>query len=282
MKSAFLLAPAIILLSSCKGPSAPDAQKPPPSDTPAAKITVIKDTITHLVTIDTPATPMVAKKWIGSWKDEDQFSGGQLDITNIKGNKLFFSMEAEDGGNTGTVEGSAKLNGYHALYTHTEDGDTCRIEFTYMGDSVYVDQQRGICGAGVGVYYSGIYYTKPPKRKEETLLTLGMLNTEIQDKKFRQLVGDDYKLFVSSSQMVFAESKDLDSLHATVHEAGVNHMMQEKANIILINDHLDIWAAVIDEDSIKYYTTREDYRHRLPRTIDEWQQTKEDKKIIFK
>ena len=112
-------------------------------------------------------------------------------------------------------------------------------------------------------------------------ITTGVLTTKAQDKKFRQMVGEDYHLFVNSSQIV-GNGKDLDSLHAIVHDSWVKHELTSMRNIVLINDRLDIWAAVIDEDSIKYYTTREDYHHKLPKTIDNWQKDLEDKKLIFK
>jgi len=224
---------------------------------------------------------MIPKKWIGQWKDDGQFNRGQVDITAIKGNKLVFSIYVEDGGASGSLEGSAKLDGYHAHFTRKEYGGTCRIDFTYEGDHIYVDQLEGNCEAGAGVYYSGSFYAKPKKQKKSTLLTLGVLTTEAQDKKFRQMVGDDYNLFVNSSQIV-GNGEDLDTLHAVVHDSWVKHELTSMRNIVIINDHLDIWAAVIDEDSIKYYTTREDYRHRLPKTIDNWQKDLEDKKLIFK
>jgi hypothetical protein len=276
----------LLLLYSCKGPSSPKTS--PPSDTAATKAAAnpitpntTPDTIALMARIDTPAKPMIAKNWKGAWKDVDKFSEGQLHITTVKGNKLSFSIYVEDGGASGLLEGTAKLDGYRAHYIRKEYGGACRIDFTYEGDHVYVRQLEGSCGAGAGVYYDGSYYANPKEQKEETLVTLGVLSTGAQDKKFRQMVGNDYHLFVNSSQLV-GNGIDLDSLHAIVHDSWVKHELTSKRNIVLINDRLDIWAAVIDEDSIKYYTTREDYRHKLPKTIDDWQKDLEDKKLIFK
>ncbi|HVV04287.1 MAG TPA: hypothetical protein VHC96_08685 [Puia sp.] len=282
-----------LILLSCHGPSS-DLSHPSDSTTAAAtKATDSgknaldagqsggRDTV-QPARVDTPSTPMIAKNWIGDWNYEGMFGGGGLKIDNIKGNTFTFSMEANDGGGSGELEGSAKLQGYHALYTKKEYGGACRIEFTFEGDSISVDQQEGNCGAGAGVYYSGVYYKHPPKRPEETLLSLGMLDNEAQDKKFRDLVGDDYKLFVESSQLVFEKQKDKDSLGAVVHQAGVKHMFTEMENIILINDHQDIWAAVIHGDSVNYYTSRADYKHRVPKTIDSWRENFNEKPIVFK
>lgn len=289
--SPLVLVPLVLL--SCQGPSSGTARS---SDTLAAGTARTTDSgknsmdSTQLVARDsprpagpdTPSTPMVAKNWIGYWQHEEKFSGGTLKITGIKGGAFTFSMDAVDGAAGGEVEGSAKLQGYHALYTKKEYGGACRIEFTFEGDSVYVDQQEGNCEAGAGVYYSGYYYKNPPKRPEETLLSLGMLDNEAQDKKFRTLVGDDYKLFVNSSQLVFEKQKDKDSLLAVVHQAAVKHSFSVRENIILINDHQDIWAAVIHGDSVNYYTNRRDYKHRVPRTIDSWRENFNEKPVVFK
>jgi hypothetical protein len=288
----FFLIPCLF---ACNGPSEPKTSPPPDSPSvakPASAVATSLSSITNPVPpapgpdtsvhkVDTPSTPMVASKWMGSWMDEDDFSGGSLNISAIKNHQFLFSMEVTDGGASGSLEGAAKLDGYHAHYIKKEYGGACRIDFTYYGDRVYVDQMEGNCEAGAGVYYSGDYYARSRKQKEKTLVTLGVLSTAAQDKKFRQLVGDDYQLFVRSSQLVM-NGIDMDSLHAVVHQSAVKHMFTERENIVLVNDRMDIWAAVIDEDSIKYFTTREDYRNKLPKTIDDWRQKMEDKKLIFK
>jgi hypothetical protein len=225
---------------------------------------------------------MITKKWVGDWKNEDMFHGGELHITEIKKDKFSFSIYVSDGGGSGELEGSAKLQGYRALFAKKEYRGTCRIEFIFEGDSVSVDQLEGHCDAGAGVYYGGVYYKHPPKREEENLVSLGLLTTAAEDKKFRELVGDDYKLFVESSQIIFKDAEDKDSLHAIVHQAGVKHEFNSRQNIILITDHMDIWAAVIDEDSVNYYTNRSDYKHRLPKTIDSWRENFNEKPIVFK
>ncbi|HVU57380.1 MAG TPA: hypothetical protein VHD83_20095 [Puia sp.] len=283
----FVLVPLILL--SCHGPS---SSGPPSRDTVRSSMDAAKNSpdSSKLIALDsprppvsdTPSTPMVAKNWIGSWTDEGTFHGGGLKITEVSKGWFTFSMEATDGGASGELEGSARLKGYRAVFTEKEYGGVCRIEFTFYGDSIYVDQQSGTCEAGAGVYYSGVYYKHPPKRPEETLLSLEMLDNEVQDKKFRELVGDDYKLFMRSSQMTFEKEKDKDSLGAIVHQAAVKHMFTELQNIILINDHLDIWAAVINGDSVNYYTNRPDYKHRLPKTIDSWRENFSEKPIVFK
>jgi len=298
MKASPLLLVPLILLS-CQGPSPNDIHSDPSASvkTPDSAKTSIDSSrsgrrnaiqpgsldSTRPARVDTPSTPMIAKNWTGYWKYEELFGGGSLNITRIKEDSFTFSMQVVDGGGGGEVEGSASLHGYHALYANKDDaGSPCRIEFTFEGDSIYVDQLEGICDAGVGVSYSGYYYKHPPKRPEETLLGLDMLDNETQDKKFRTLVGDDYKLFVESSQLVLEKEKDKDSLGAVVHQAAVKHLFTVRQNIILINNHLDIWAAVINGDTVYYYTNRPDYKHRIPKTIDTWREDFNDKPIVFK
>jgi hypothetical protein len=281
MKIALLCLLPVILLS-CHDPSSSKNQiETAPRASHDSARTGADDSSQAALT-DTPSTPMEAKNWAGSWKNETMFRGGELKITGVTGGRFSFSIAVSDGGGSGELEGSATLKGYHAIYSNKDAGGPCKIEFTFEGDSIYMDQQQGNCEAGAGVYYSGYYYKHLPPKPAETLISLGMLDNESQDRKFRELVGDDYKLFVQSSQWVFEREHDEDSLGVMIHQAAIKHEFTESENIILINPHLDIWAAVINGDSVNYYTNNPEYKHRLPKTIDSWRENFKEKPIVFK
>src|SRR6185503_13454911 len=158
-----VLVPLILL--SCHGPSSDPSHSSDSSTVAASKaIDSGKSALdsTQLggrdsvrpARVDTPSTPMIAKNWAGVWKNEGMFHGGELKITEITKKTFSFSMDATDGGASGELEGTARLKGYYALHTSKEYGGVCKIEFTFEGDSIYVDQQEGNCEAGAGVYYS--------------------------------------------------------------------------------------------------------------------------------
>jgi len=43
----------------------------------------------------------------------------------------------------------------------------------------------------------------------------------------------------------------------------------------------ELWAAVIDGDTVRYFTSVAADRGRLPQTIDSWRQRFADKKVIY-
>jgi hypothetical protein len=53
-------------------------------------------------------------------------------------------------------------------------------------------------------------------------------------------------------------------------------------NIIMIDSSKNIWAAVIDDNKIYYFTNRLDYKTKLPRTIENWRNRFKDYKVIYK
>jgi len=246
----------LVFLLSCQGPSAPPGKT------------------------DTTSSLSTAKQWIGDWKNVTPFAGAELKIDSIKDSGFSFSLEAFNGGNSGELSGVTRLEGNEAFYSKSTLGDTCRLQFFYRKDSIYIQQLQGDCGAGNGVYYGGSYYAKKAQPKDTSLVSLGVLNSETQDSAFRKLVGNDYSLFVRSSQII-TDEQDLDSLGAIVRSAGVRGLFTIRENIVLINPRMEIWAAVIDGDSVNYYTNHPDYHH-LPRTIDKWRENFNQKPVAYK
>ncbi len=134
----------------------------------------------------------------------------------------------------------------------------------------------------MGVTYSGAYRkagTKLPP--DETLATLGILKNDREETQFRRLVGNDYDLFLNSSQLT-AEESDLDSLAARVHTSGVRGLFTLAENIIMVDGQGQMWAAVIDDDNVYYYTNSNDYKDTLPRTIEKWRERFAHKLVLYK
>jgi hypothetical protein len=114
-----------------------------------------------------------------------------------------------------------------------------------------------MCGTGLGVNYSGQYLSSAIKRQAPKtavkLVTQRILQNDQENDHFRKLAGKDYELFLNSSQLT-SESIDIDSLQARGYESGVRGLFTYQENIILINNQMQIWAAVIEEDKVYYYT----------------------------
>ena len=44
----------------------------------------------------------------------------------------------------------------------------------------------------------------------------------------------------------------------------------------------NIWAAVIDDNKVYYFTNNKEYKNRLPKTIDNWRQNFKNYEVIYK
>lgn len=230
------------------------------------------------------------KRWLGKWQRNLRMNEASLDITGFNGDSLQFTLFASSGGNMGEVDGSAEVRGRKAYFS-VED---CEMEFELLGDSaIILQQEEGLCFAGLGVTYSGIYINEKylQAKKEEDLEDLGLLDKSA-DSLLRQLTGSDYDLFVKSTQLS-SENEDLDKFGAKVLASGVRGLFTTMENMIIYTPKGDMWAAVInlEPDSVfkdkmngkvYYYTNRADYAQKLPRTIDQWRSRFSDYEVKYK
>lgn len=224
------------------------------------------------------------KNWLGEWERPGMFYQGKLKIKQ-KGDSIYFELFAQNGANEGMLEGVIPTDGNNAVYFTDEYGDSCKINFSLYGDSVIVlDEEKIMCGAGNGVNYSGNYYnSKNIKNKEisETLVSSGVLNSDKEEEVFKSLVGDSsYVLFINSAHMV-TEGEDLDGFNSRVSESGVRGMFTFMENIVMITDSTKIWAAVIDDNKVRYFTNDDQMKDKLPLTIEKWRERFKDYEVIY-
>lgn len=93
------------------------------------------------------------------------------------------------------------------------------------------------------------------------------------------MVGRDYQWFVDSMGMVTQE-EDLDGFGAKVYQGTVRGLSTIVEAIIMFNGAGKMWAAVIDGEVVKYYTTDPDFKNKLPRTIEKWRGLFKEKKVL--
>ena len=147
---------------------------------------------------------------------------------------------------------------------------------------ISITQKQGNCGAGLGVEYSGNYYRMGKHIDSEKGSTndLGLLNA-FNDSLLRKLTGDAYAFFINSTQLT-SEDTDLDNFKAKVFSSGVRGLYTSMENIIMIDSSKNIWAAVINNDTVLYYTNNKDYIKKLPKTIDNWRANFKTYPVIYK
>jgi hypothetical protein len=225
------------------------------------------------------------KSWIGSW-DRDQWqTDASLEIEKIKGDSLKFKLWAANGANSGELEGMAIIKKNIATFIEIEERDTCLLQFKLVSDSLIVIKQlQGRCFAGLAVYFHGTYKNSilsKTKAQDVNLLTIGVLKTQKQDSLFRALVGDNYDEFVSTTQGI-GENEDLDGFKATVRSSCIRGICSSRANIIMINSLNHIWAEVNDNNKVYYFTNQQEYKKKIPKTIDNWRQNFKNYPINYK
>lgn len=270
-KTIVILLVALGSLAACSSNT-----KQPVIDTTKA-ITPIKDTDTIVVN----------KIWLGNWERVTHNANAGIDIKKIKGTWFSFSMQAGDGGHTGEIEGIAKITGDKALFISDEE-KSCKLEFQLLGDSVIVVNESNECSVfgGIGVCFSGRYINSKRLTEAQKEDNAGMRDvqqlTVREDSIFKAMVGDSYKTFVSTTQMNEEDAKDLDGLNAKVLPSGIRGLYTYMENIIMIDSAKHMWAAVIDNDKVLYYTNRDDYKNQLPKTIEDWRSRFKQYPVIYK
>ena len=226
-----------------------------------------------------------SKAWLGNWSRTLWQNDGYLVITELHADSMAFTLSAFSGGHTGNVDGWAIVKNNIATYAAVTGDDSCIIEFMLTADSVItIKQKNGNCFTAMGVMYDGKYVqTKyvPGDAPGTTLVELGLLKTAAEELAFKKLVDTSYELFVNSTQLI-SEDDDLDSLHATVHASGVRGLFTFMENIIMTDSAGHIWAAVINDNKVDYFTNNDLYKDHLPNTIEKWRINFKDYPVIYK
>jgi hypothetical protein len=230
------------------------------------------------------ATPTNNSRWIGNWDRREWQAGASLEVKSIKNDSLIFSLSSSDGGHTGEIEGSAYVKGNEAVFKSSEI-EGCKLVMRISGDSVINITDENTCNGygGIGVGFSGKFVNQKllPKEKKQTLISLNIL-TEQQNAIFAPLVDTNYQRFVDCTEMIEDRSdKKTEEFGAKVFCSGVRGLYTYMEYIIMIDDQNHIWAAVINNQKVFYYTNSKDYINKLPNTIEEWRTGFKDYPLMY-
>ncbi|MEK3716570.1 hypothetical protein [Paenibacillus sp. FSL R7-0333] len=230
-----------------------------------------------------------AADWQGEWYMQSQspFYGSYVEFSNVKSDKLVFSVDAYDGAHSGQLyEESAVVRKRMAVYKE-EDGSV--VFFYLLNGKLYVTSPSPVYSAGANVTYTG-EYTRDPNEKVYTLKDTGVFKTAAEDKAFRKLVGEDYDLFLYSMQLL-DEPKDLDGKGARVVQGGVRGLFTFTEAIIMYDKQGHFWAAALDSDEasdsdevpetfVRFYTNVPG-TSKLPKTIVQWMEPFSDYEVVY-
>ncbi|MEN8512989.1 lysozyme inhibitor LprI family protein [Burkholderia sp. RS02] len=219
-------------------------------------------------------TPLAADRWQQTryLTSDNPSVGGVLTFTGTAP-RLHFELGANNGANTGGLDGDIVLHGDSGTYRN----DKCRLDFDRKGGRIRVTQQGGDfdCGAGAGVVYAGDYVTASQfqARPQADLLSLKVVTDATQNATAHKLLGADYPTLVDMVNDS-ADEKDLDGLNARVKSYWVRGIATTNAAIVMSRG-TDLWIGLLVFDAqnkvrMRYYSNAQAWKKTVPKTIQAW------------
>lgn len=230
-----------------------------------------------------------AADWQGEWymESDSPFYGSYAEFSNVKSDKLVFTLDAYDGAHSGRLYDEAAVVRKRIAVYKEQDGSV--VFFYLLNGKLYVTSPSPVYSAGANVTYTG-QYTRDPQETDYTLRDTGVFKTAADDQAFRKLVGKDYDLFLYSMQLI-SESKDLDGKGAKVVQGGVRGLFTLTEAIIMYDKQGHFWAAALDSDEasesdedsetfVRFYTNVPGTT-KLPKTLVKWMEPFPDYAVVY-
>lgn len=214
--------------------------------------------------------------WQGKWELDSRAEsvGGALDITG-SGPAYHFSLAANNGANTGALEGDFTVANGHASFRGGEDAPACRLDFALNGQRLTLDQHQTDCGAGMGVYFGGTYLPAhvAATQPKPDLASMKLLDAAQNDAARRLLGKDDYETLLFTANLC-GGIDDKDGLGAKVTDCFVRGLANTNAAIVMAKG-AQLWVGLLvfdqrNQSRMRYYTNVPSWKQKLPRTIQAW------------
>ncbi len=222
--------------------------------------------------------------WWGKWEIESRggFFGGGLFIWEVGAIGFLFHITTYNGTHTGELAGFARIvspDVAHAEIGRSNQEKPCEIIFRRstrgFDRKIEVDELGG-CSTyhGMGTTFSGTFV-----RQHDSLFDSGFLD-ELDLQRLFSITGQYFDALAACFQGV-AEHDNRDRFQARVLTGAPRGMFTIVEAIIMRGEFGEIWAACVDRDQIKYFTTEYNYRNKLPQTIEYWRERFKDKEVVF-
>lgn len=222
--------------------------------------------------------------WWGKWKvpDAELGFGGTLFIREVGAVGFLFDLSVYNGSHTGAITAYARIvapNLAYARVTNGENGELGEISFRRSTDSEtrsIVVEETASCSAyhGMGASFYGTFVHRP-----EYLFDRGFLN-ELDLQRLYSLTGQYYD-GLRQCMSVTCLGENLDIFVADVLWGGVRGLFTIMEGIVIRGEYGELWAAFIDDDVVRYFTTQHEWKTRLPKTIEKWRENFDDKEVVY-
>lgn len=214
-----------------------------------------------------------APVWWGEWfnyKPRRSFES-RLFIRETTSTGFIFDLTVHNGSHSGHITSEAIFVSRDTAYSIIKNGDEKKFgEITFRrtiteGKRFLSVDETASCSHyhGIGVTFSGEF-----EWSSDHLFDFGFLN-ELELERIYKTLGNYYFEFKSTMEEI-GENDNLDGFEAKVFHGGVRGCYTSLEGIVMCGREGDIWAAYINDEGVKYFTNRVDWKNRIPRTIEHW------------
>ncbi|MEX2115246.1 MAG: hypothetical protein WEB37_00045 [Bacteroidota bacterium] len=226
-----------------------------------------------------------APLWWGRWgvPSAVSVSGGGLVIREVGSTGFLFDITVFNGSHSGEASGFARIISKDIAYATlpsssggTEGELRFRRNVVQNGRrEVHVEETSSCLDwHGVGVTFDNTFV-----HREERLFDTGVLD-EFDLERLYSITGQYYEPMTDSFQSI-RPIENADAFSAEVIGGGVRGLYTTIEGIIMKGPRGQLWAAYIDADVVRYFTTEVGYRTKLPETIERWRENFKEKLVVF-
>jgi hypothetical protein len=224
-------------------------------------------------------------RWWGFWNSGDGSgaSGGQLLIAQSSARAFSFHLQTFNGSHLGQVNGFAEFTSRYAAEANIQEswneGEVCRLRFRISDKDPTHMEVEEVSGCqnfhGMGARFDGRF-----TRRREALFDLGFMN-ELELQKLFTITGQYYEpmmdRFAGCGKHEWGDT-DISGLAFFGLVRGLGTIME---GILMKGTRGELWAAYIDDERVRYFTTEPAYKHHLPKTIEAWRSRFREKEVLF-
>lgn len=219
-----------------------------------------------------------SKSLNGKWRRYARHYGADLKITKASKTRFNFVLTAANGANMGAVSGAAFLKKGKFVFTDAalakrEKRDVCELVFAPRAGVVEVSQNYGCQNyAGNAVSFDGDFLNGVVIGKADSLFAYEVFPNSDIDSEFKTLTGANYEKFLDAFHLIYDDTPNEDAFAAKVFNGCVRGICPYQAAIIMYDENAKFWAMVTgDGEQFLYFSNDNDFRAKLPKTIEKWQ-----------
>lgn len=220
--------------------------------------------------------------WWGKWASESNGlpHGGQLFIREVSSSGFLFDLSVFNGAHTGSLTAYARLVSSNLAYSRVPNGDERNFGEILFRQEINQDrriihvEETASCSSyrGMGAVFAGDFI-----RTQDSLFDNGVMN-ELELARLYSISGKYYDSLRQCFQGL-NNAENLDEFSADVIIGGVRGLYTIMEGIIMRGPKGELWAAYIDNQVVRYFTTQLEWKDVLPKTIENWRQRFKEKLV---